>query len=419
MKKTYRPHQSTRYTHQNAPREGKALPELYKNREHCCGCSACYAICPQNAIRMEADNEGFLYPTVNAAACIGCCQCMTVCAFQDKLEKRGDCQKNDARQETLLDSTRVYAGRVKDESILLKSSSGGAFTALSDVFLDRQCAVVCSLYNEQNQRQEFRLIETARERDLARGSMYFQSEPGDIFLESENWLKCHPGKEILFVGMGCQAAGFIQYAKQKGFIDRVVTVDIICHGSPSQLIWKEYSDDLEKRCGKIHRIAFKDKRSGWLNPTAVAATESGEVSLLAYVNLFYSGKILRPSCHCCPYASIQRDTDITIGDFWNIQKTRPDFYHENGTSVFLIHTKKGLALFEHAKSSLDWIESNTADCWQENLERPTQADFERDRFWMDYGEKGFAYTLSRHGTVSLTHKAVRKIRKLASKLIKL
>lgn len=313
-----------------------------------------------------------------------------------------------------LAQTMVYAGRLKEEEILLHSSSGGAFTALSDVFLESGSAVVCSSYNYGTRTLEYRIIESAEERDRARGSKYFQSIPGDIFSKTEEWLKQHPEKEILFVGMGCQAAGFIQFAEKRGFRDKITVVDIICHGSPSPQIWREYSDYIEKQNGTIRRITFKDKRNGWMNPTAVADTDNGEVSILEYVNLFYSCKLLRPSCHKCPYTTMERSTDITIGDFWHIEKAHPDFFNQNGTSLFLVHSRKGLELFERAKVNLDWIESSTASCWQERLERPTHADFERDRFWLDYEAKGFEYILSEYGTATFMKKVRRKTRKIIS-----
>ena len=150
--------------------------------------------------------------------------------------------------------TKVYAGRLKDRASLLRSSSGGAFVALSDCFLDNGDAVVCAVYNYEDHATEFQLIENREERDKSIGSKYMQSKPGKIYKIAEDWLINHPEKRLLFVGMGCQADGFRKFAEMKGFRERVWIVDIICHGSPSPRLWKEYAESAEKKYGnKNHK----------------------------------------------------------------------------------------------------------------------------------------------------------------------
>lgn len=148
--------------------------------------------------------------------------------------------------------TKVYAGRLKDRASLLRSSSGGAFVALSDCFLDNGDAVVCAVYNYEDHATEFQLIENREERDKSIGSKYMQSKPGKIYKIAEDWLINHPEKRLLFVGMGCQADGFRKFAEMKGFRERVWIVDIICHGSPSPRLWKEYAESAEKSMGRLH-----------------------------------------------------------------------------------------------------------------------------------------------------------------------
>ena len=186
-------------------------------------------------------------------------------------------------------NTKVYAGRVKDKQLLLSSSSGGAFTALSDRFLDNGNAVVAASYNYETHQEEFKLIHTTEERDAAKGSKYNQSKPGDVFRAAESWLKEHQGKRLLFVGMGCQAEGFRKLAEIKGYRNRTYIVDIICHGSPSPKLWREYAYSLEKKAGgKITYLTFKDKRNGWRKPTAVAVVNGNEISIKDYVRVFYN-----------------------------------------------------------------------------------------------------------------------------------
>ncbi len=316
----------------------------------------------------------------------------------------------------LLPETKVYGGRLRDQEQLRMSSSGGAFTALSDVFFSSENAVVCSIYNYNNHQQEYRLITTKDERDKARGSKYIQSIPGNIFRVAERWLKDNPEKELLFVGMGCQAAGFKSYAETKGFRSRTIIVDIICHGSPSPELWKEYLKHIEKK-GKINNITFKDKRNGWKAPTAVATVDGVEISLDPYVKIFYNRKGLRPSCHKCPYATIERTTDITIGDFWHIDEKMPEKYDEMGTSLFLVHTKKGLNIFDRAKNSIEWFESNTNDCWQLNLEMPTPMAKDRDLFWQDYYTYGIDHIIKKYGMDSVIDVVKRNVKKIMYRII--
>lgn len=304
--------------------------------------------------------------------------------------------------------SRVYAGRVRDRNTLIKSSSGGAFTAISDFFLMNGDAIVCSSYDYKNQEVKYRLMLTAAERDAARGSMYIQSKPYDVFKEAEKWLKNNPQKQLLFVGVGCQAEGFRKYVEMLGFRDRVAIVDIICHGTPSPKIWREYAAIL----GLTNDLSFRDKRKGWKNPTAVAQVNGKEISIKRYTHIFYECCALRPACHVCPFATIERNSDITIGDFWNIEKKMPDFFDDMGTSLFLIHTDKGVDLFEGIKRRIDYRESNTSDCWQQNLESPTPVSPLREEFWTDYYRNGVGFIMKKYGADPIVIRAMRKLQKI-------
>ena len=308
----------------------------------------------------------------------------------------------------------VYAGRLKDSASLLRSSSGGAFVAFSDYFLDNGDAVVCAAYNYENHVTEFQLIEKLEERNKAIGSKYMQSKPGQIYKAAEAWLNEHPKQSLLFVGMGCQADGFRKFAEMKGFRERVWIVDIICHGSPSPKLWKEYAEAIEKKYGKITYLTFKDKRNGWKSPTAYVMADGKEVLIKDYVKVFYNHCALRPSCYECPYATTERKTDITIGDFWHIEETIPDFYSEKGNSLFLIHTDRGELLFEAVKAKLEYRLSDTKQCWQANLEAPTKRSEQRDEFWNDYQRKGVDFVMKKYGTTPLKTKIKNKIVKLMS-----
>ena len=308
--------------------------------------------------------------------------------------------------------TIVYAGRLKDKSALMSSSSGGAFTALSNAFLKSGDAVVAAVYNYENHTVEFQMILDEKQRERAKGSKYMQSKPGDIYQEAYRWLMDNPKKELLFVGMGCQSDGFRKFSEIKGIRDRVYIVDIICHGSPSPKLWREYAESIQKKDGRITYLTFKDKRNGWKSPTAYVKVNGSERPLKDYVRVFYNQCALRPSCYECPYATTERKTDMTIGDFWHIEETIPDFYDPNGNSLFLIHTERGEELFEKVRDNLDYRLSNTAQCWQANLEAPTQKSEQRDVFWNDYQKKGIDFVIKKYGTVPMKTKVKNKLFKI-------
>lgn len=308
--------------------------------------------------------------------------------------------------------TKVYAGRLKDRDTLLSSSSGGAFTVLSDLFLKNKNAVVATVYNYEKHTNEFQIILDEEHREKAKGSKYMQSKPKDIFREVYRWLMENPDKEILFVGMGCQSDGFRKFSEIKGIRDRVYIVDIICHGSPSPKLWREYANSIEKKNGKITYLTFKDKRNGWKSPTAYVKVNGKEKLIKDYVKVFYNRCALRPSCYECPYATTERKSDMTIGDFWHIEETIPDFYDPSGNSLFLIHTNRGEELFKNVQDNLDFRLSNTTQCWQANLEAPTKKSDLREEFWNDYQKKGIDFVMKKYGVVSMKTKIMNKLLKI-------
>lgn len=302
-------------------------------------------------------------------------------------------------------NTIVYAARHKNKEILKASSTGGMFTAISDFFLDNDGAVVSAIYNYDTNLMEFQLYTDKEVRNKARGSKYVQSLPQDIYHEAENWLQCHNGN-LLFIGMGCQSEGFRKYSKIKGFRDRVTIVDIICHGSPSPKLWREYLGR------KVEYVTFKDKRKGWNNPTAYIVSGGKEVPISDYVKVFYNKCALRPSCYECPFATIERNVDITIGDYWGIEKAIPDFYSSEGNALVLVHTEKGYKIWEEISDNLDWVKSNTTECVQPNLVKPTEKSPLREQFWSDYNKGGIQYIMKKYGKKGLKIRIKNKIARI-------
>ena len=149
-----------------------------------------------------------------------------------------------------------------------------------------------------------------------------------------------------------------------------------------------------------------------MKPTAVAKVGDKEVSLKKYMDIFYSGCVLRPSCHKCPYATIKRNTDMTIGDYWHIEEKLPHWYDPMGNSLVLIHTDKGRALFEAISDKLDVCSSDVTRCSQMNLEHPTPASVLRNDFWRDYFRYGIRHVVQKYGSTTMANRFLRKVKRI-------
>lgn len=306
-------------------------------------------------------------------------------------------------------NTKVYALKIKNKNDLIQSSSGGAFIAFSDIFLGNKDYILCSIYNYSSQQLEFKIISTTEERNKARGSKYFQSHIGDAFKEAITFLLDNPEKQLLFVGMGCQAEGFRKLCELKGVRNRVTIIDIICTSNPSPKLWKDYIYSI----GDVDFINFKDKRNGWAHPTAIAKIGDKEIDLTPWLHIFYGHFADKPACGDCQFCKVDRNTDITIGDFWRIENSIPEFYDEKGNSVVLVHTEKGLQLLEKITNDVDLIESTPETCWQNRLEKPPGKSARRDEFWQDYQKGGIELILKKYTPYTpLWRKVARKVKHL-------
>ena len=208
---------------------------------------------------------------------------------------------------------------------------------------------------------------TADERDAFKGSKYVQSDLGNIF--SDILDDINDGLLVLFVGTPCQCGGLKSYLYQKKIsTDNLILADMVCHGAPSPLIWKEHVSFIQKKSAKrIKDYRFRLKVNGWHNHTEMIIYDDGKTdykSDLSQINkkLFHANLTLREACYNCKYTNLNRCSDITIADFWGIEKHMPDFDDNKGISLILINTQKGIGIYNAIKSNLDDRESNTKDC---------------------------------------------------------
>lgn len=356
-------------------------------KEQCTGCGACSEICPRTAIRMEADDEGFLYPVVEMTKCINCGLCQKVCPYYTRQLPEEDF------------SQLYYAAQHKDDGILADSSSGGVFTALAEEILDEGGVVYGAAFDDDFTVCHIR-AESKETIKKLRGSKYIQSTMEDILQMVLADLEKGP---VLFSGAPCQIDGVRNYVGQKrGNAERLFLCDFVCHGVSSPRLWKDYVEFLETREGKLTLYNFRNKDHGWHNCFPKIESNGRNVSFKyknreSYQKLYSRSVITRPSCYLCRYTEYKRASDITLGDFWNIQKIAGKMDDNRGMSQVLINSAKGEYLWRKCANVLTCKQCKKEDVWQPHLEYPMKRPRARDRFWKAYHEKNFQDIIKFYG----------------------
>lgn len=384
--------------------------KIFHDKKDCSGCTACKSVCPNQAIKMKPDKEGFFYPVIDENLCIECGLCIDVCPM-----------KNEVIIQEHFATPEVYAVKHVSDLVRMLSSSGGAYTAISDFVIEDKKGICYGAVFDEEFNVEHKDAITTDERNKFRGSKYVQSDLGNVFYQiKQNLIK---GKSVLFTGTPCHTAGLAKYLElSKIDASNLILNDIICHGTPSPKIWKDYVVFIEeKNKSKIKNYTFRFKEKGWRGYNVKVEFESDHVKLntkdvLKYVKLFNSNLILRPSCYHCKFSNLNRPSDLTIGDFWGIEKSMPEFEDSKGVSLVLVNTKRGKYVFERIKSNFIYRQSNTVDCMQLNLYQPTPKPINREKFWKDYQNKGFEFVAKNYTRNKLSRRIKSHGKKLLQRL---
>lgn len=337
-------------------------------KEKCCGCMLCKAVCPTKAITIREDEEGFQYPEIDEQKCIHCGKCKKVCCFNNH---------NDTNQEKI--EPQVFAVKNKNDEIRKKATSGGFFISLASNVIKKGGVVYGAILNEGLDVEHIRVTE---EKDLEKfyGSKYVQSTIDKIYPQLLEDITNN--KMVLFSGTPCQVDAIQTFLAQKNQFDisNLITCDFVCHGVPTDKIFKENIKFLEKKYQKkITSYRFRTKDYGWRGHHEKAIFEDGTDTtqynnryMNIYKELYGSLKIIRPSCYHCPYAKEQRISDITMGDFWGIENYDQDFSDNKGISFVMLNTQKGQEIFEDIKKEdLDDKKETIEMCVNPQLKHPT------------------------------------------------
>lgn len=375
------------------------------DKSKCCACTACKNICPKQAIEMLPDEKGFLYPKIDENKCIKCGLCEKVCFYNTGYKVLDD----------HLNKIETYAIKHKDFNIRMNSRSGGIFTALSDYILDNK-GVIYGVGYKENFVVCYKRAETKEERNKFRGSKYVQSELNDIFKQVKNDLEAD--KWVLFSGTPCHVAGLVKYLGKKKY-EKLLLVDIVCHGVPSPKMFSDYINYIEKKYNdKVNNFDFRDKTFGWNQSIESFKINQNKYSQTIYSRLFGSCLGFRESCYNCQFTNLNRPSDITIGDCWGIAKNRPDIDDNKGTSLVIVNTEKGKFIQKNILSNLEYYIIDINDYLQPRLREPNKRVKSVDIFWSDYLNNGFNYIAKKYGTITFFGRVKRKMKHILLKIIK-
>jgi coenzyme F420-reducing hydrogenase beta subunit len=343
---------------------------------------------------MQPDALGFLCPEADAAKCVDCGFCDKVCAFNERYPRSTDFVE-----------PRVFAAKQKDAVEVEKSQSGGMFAALSDYVLETHGVVYGAGYTGHFRVVHKRAV-TKEERDELRGSKYVQSDMNTIFTQVRDDLV--RGKKVLFSGTPCQVAGlhsFLLNANTK--TANLYMCDLVCHGVPSPYFWRDYVAYIEaKKKREVVKVNFRDKKFGWRAHKESFTFADGYTYTYTYT--FYHHVMLRHSCGKCPFTNTRRPSDITLGDFWGIERLDPNFGADNrGVSLVLVNSSKGFELFNAVKDRLVYIPGTVEQCLQPQLQYPAEIHPMRGNFERDYVARDFAYMIRKYGDMGLPARAKR------------
>ena len=299
----------------------------------CSGCHACMSICPKKCIVMQMDNEGFLYPHGNKTDCIDCGMCEKVCQSINPIIS-GNIGK-------------AYACINNNMEVRLASSSGGIFTLIAEKILEEGGVVFGAGYDE-NFNVHHVAVESKEQLSLLRGAKYVQSTIGDAYVQAKDYLD--EGRYVLFTGTPCQIDGLLHYLNRK--YEKLYTQDLVCHGAPSPLVWRRYIQCREEEASaSMSRIFLRYKKYSWKAYfVQFEFSNNTEYEQIFSKDLFMKGFLanlyLRPSCYNCHSKTLKRNSDITLADFWGINRIYPEFDDDKGTSLVFVNSEKGSCLFE-------------------------------------------------------------------------
>ena len=376
-----------------------------ENKVNCCGCTACFNICPTKAITMQEDEEGFLYPVVDEEKCVNCNMCEKVCpVINPKVNSK---------------LPKAYATRIKDDDILETSTSGGFFTPLAEYVLKNNGIVVGVAFGEDYRVEHLKIDNSNKERikDL-RGSKYVQSYLGKTFQEVKKLLE--ENRLVLFTGTPCQLQGLNNYLAKD--YENLITMDLICHGVPSPKLWDLYVKyQQNKYKSKIKEIHFRNKTYGYHSGTMKLVFNNnkkyyGSARVDYMLKSFFTEISSRPSCYQCAFKNKRHVCDFTVFDCWHIsdlvQGMKDD---DKGYTNVFVNTEKGKDILEKIEKNIDTYEIDINKAISLDgpmVEKSAVPNQNRKMFYQTLNKEGIEKTIRKYINISYKDKMIELSKKI-------
>ena len=349
--------------------------------DNCTGCGICQYVCKTQAISLTRDYGGFVKSFIDADKCVGCNMCFKACPSINTPEK--------------LMPENVLAFKAENE-IRKNSTSGGAATAIATEIINMGGAVYGASLKNDFTLEHIRVSKT-KDLSLLQGTKYIQSDMISCLDEIIADLKAD--RPVLFIGTPCQTAGVKSLVQHKADLQKLYLCDIICHGVPSPKVFGDYISWLESAENeKIDKYYFRNKSFSWRGDSSAALTGSGlkrSRNITGFMNLYYSSNITNTVCFDCNYTSPDRVSDITVSDFWGIEKENPDFEDSLGVSMVMLNREKGKTLFESVKG--ESVKASLENAKQPQLYNSVKKPESYDSFWQNYKKDGIDYAMKTYG----------------------
>lgn len=336
----------------------------------CNGCSACQAVCPEQAITMVADATGFYYPQVNNR-CTNCGLCEKTCV---KLENSQIINHSESYP-------RAYSAINPNLEQRKDSAAGGVFPLIAEYIIKERHGKVAGVRYDDNMNAVYDLADNMRDVKRFLGMKYVKAQSNAIFLKVKNELES--GVFVLFSGLPCECAGLKAYLGKT--YENLFIIDHLCHSVSSPKVFKKYINYIgEKYNSKVTNVRFRDKSKGWLiHKSSITFEFEGRTPLTVnarrnnYFRNYMLNNLTMAGCSNCSYLVRNRVGDITLGDFWGIDKMDREMFDNNGTSLLLVNTKEGSQMLEQIQANLKMKQVTMGQAFKCHYKRPVELTKER------------------------------------------
>ena len=377
--------------------------------DHCSGCGYCQQVCPVDAVEMKLDCHGFMHPEVDLNKCIQCGKCLRECPYRNKENENSKAEDG---------SQQIFAAWSKNAEVVTNSSSGGMFYELAKKTIQEGGVVYGAAFDE-NFTLKHRRIDRIDGIKPLMGSKYAQSNAFICFDSVKRDIES--GKKVLFVGTPCQVSALKKLTYKNN--NNLLLVDFVCHGVPSQMLMQDHIRYIESYFNeKIKEYIPRSKVVGW-GHNELFIYQNGKKEYRhpvtqAYKKVFYSNCALRGSCYNCPYTDFNRLGDLTLADYWGIEKQRPDLYRKAGVSMLIVNSEKGKKFIDDMDTIvLSKTEKNTIiKEKQPHLFQPIKQPNIYKEFWNDYQSSGWKYITEKYAECGRKNLLKWKIKEILRKV---